>query len=199
MIGALELLGLSEDTPEVEGGVIGRDATGRLTGIFKDVAKDMALGRIPVPSDAANRRAIAREYAGPHALLLNFGAFDGVRGASYERYGDGDRYMLTGPEMDAFWASYLGDDWATLPPDPMARPLHADLSALPPTWLCTARCDILLDENAAMAERLEAAGVAAEMHIYDGATHSFLEAASVSRIADRALAEAPEWLRDRLA
>ncbi|EJL31161.1 alpha/beta hydrolase [Novosphingobium sp. AP12] len=135
----------------------------------------------------------------PRGLLLNYGAFDGTWAPSYERYGDGDRYMLTGPEMDEFWASYLGDDWATSPPDPLARPLHADLSCLPPTWLCTARCDILLDENVAMAERLVDAGVDTQMHIYDGATHSFLEAMSVSRIADRALTEASEWLAQRLA
>jgi acetyl esterase len=135
----------------------------------------------------------------PRALLLNYGAFDGTWVPSYERYGDGDRYMLTGPEMDEFWACYLGDDWATSPPDPLARPLHADLSGLPPTWLCAARCDILLDENVAMAERLVDAGVDTQLHIYDGATHSFLEAMSVSRIADRALADASDWLSERLA
>jgi acetyl esterase len=134
----------------------------------------------------------------PRALLLNYGAFDGTWTPSYDRYGDGDRYMLTGPEMDDFWASYLGEDWAASPPDPLARPLHADLADLPPTWLCTARCDILLDENVEMAERLINAGVDAQIRIHDGATHSFLEAMSVSRIADRALAEASEWLADRL-
>lgn len=136
----------------------------------------------------------------PRALLLNYGAFDGTRSASYERYGDGDRYMLTGDEMDEFWAAYLGDDWASaLPCDPLARPLNAELSGLPPTWLCTARCDILLDENVAMARRLAEAGVEAQIRIYDGATHSFLEAVSVSRIADRALAEASAWLAQTLA
>lgn len=136
----------------------------------------------------------------PRALLLNYGAFDGAWTQSYEQYGDGDRYMLTGPEMDDFWASYLGKGWASAsPPDPLARPLHADLSALPPAWLCTARCDILLDENVAMARHLEEAGVDAEMRIYDGATHSFLEAVAVSAIAGRALAEASEWLAEKLA
>lgn len=60
---ALELLGLTDATPEVPGGVIVRDAKGRLTGIFKDAAKDMVLGRIPAPTDAqrdaTNRRGIA--------------------------------------------------------------------------------------------------------------------------------------------
>lgn len=60
---ALEQLGLGSDTPDVAGGVIGRDAKGRLTGIFKDAAKDMVLDRIPKPTDAqidaTNRRGIA--------------------------------------------------------------------------------------------------------------------------------------------
>lgn len=132
----------------------------------------------------------------PRALLLNYGAYDGAPRPSFARYGDGDRYMLTGPEMDAFWMSYLGSEPVS---DPLARPLHADLTGLPPAWLCVARQDVLLDENVAMAKRLAAAGVSVEMHIYEGATHSFLEAMSVSRLAQGAIAEAGDWLRETLA
>jgi acetyl esterase len=130
----------------------------------------------------------------PRALLLNYGAFDGAHRPSFDRYGD-DRYMLTGPEMDDFWLNYLGPDPVD---DPLARPLRADLTGLPPSWLCVAECDILLDENVAMAARLEAAGVDADLHIYKGATHSFLEAVSISRLAGRAIDEASGWLADRL-
>jgi acetyl esterase len=136
-----------------------------------------------------------RGSAMPRGLLLNYGAFDGAPRPSFERYG-GDRYMLTGPEMDDFWISYLGPDPVD---DPRARPLHAQLAGLPPSWLCVAECDILLDENVDMAKRLRAAGVAAELRVYRGATHSFLEAMAVSRIARTALAEASAWLAERLA
>ncbi|WP_236549184.1 alpha/beta hydrolase [Novosphingobium sp. TCA1] len=133
---------------------------------------------------------------GPRALLLNYGAWDGAWTRSYARYGDGERYMLTGPEMDDFWASYLGEAPVQ---DPLARPLHAQLAGLPPAWLCVAECDVLLDENRAMAARLADAGVPAELRVYAGATHSFLEAVAVSKLADRAIAEASQWLAAILA
>ncbi|TCM18125.1 acetyl esterase [Novosphingobium sp. PhB165] len=128
----------------------------------------------------------------PRGLLLNYGAWDGSWTESYTRYGDGDRYMLTGPEMDEFWATYLGPDPIS---DPLARPLLADLSGLPPAWLCVAECDVLLDENRAMAARLPQA----ELRVYPGATHSFLEAMAVAKLADRAIAEASQWLAGLLS
>jgi len=40
--------------------------------------------------------------------------------------------------------------------------------------------------------------VPTEEHVYEGATHSFLEAISISVLADRALDAAARWLSDRL-
>ena len=133
---------------------------------------------------------------GPSALLLNYGAFDGGHRPSYARYGDETRYMLTGPEMDAFWTSYLGSETCD---SPLARPLHALLDGLPPCWLCVAQCDILLDENVEMADRLAAANVPCDIRIYEGATHSFLEALQNSRIANTAMADASSWLSKTLS
>ena len=124
------------------------------------------------------------------AMLLNYGAFDLERRGSHGRFG-GPEYTLTPDEMDEFWAAYLPDEHRQ---NPLARPLLADLSGLPPAYLCVAECDILADENAAMAQRLEAAGVAVTLNRYAGATHSFLEAVSVSSLADRALDDASLWL-----
>lgn len=162
-----------------------------------------ALGGDSAGANLAVSSAVRLRDAGrpaPMALLLNYGAFDGDHRPSFDAYGDGERYMLTGPEMDDFWAIYLGCQDRDDPQiRPLARPLHADLAGLPPCWLCVARCDVLLDENVEMARRLGEAGVDRTLRIYDGATHSFLEAMSVSRIADRAIAEASDWLRARFA
>lgn len=131
------------------------------------------------------------------ALLLNYGAFQSQCSArSVELYGGPD-YMLGGPEMDAFWANYVRDpsDLA----DPLVCPIRADVSGLPPTFLAIPECDILAGQNLAMAERLRAAGVPVEAVLYPGATHSFLEAVSISRLSDRALDEAAEWLRGALS
>lgn len=139
----------------------------------------------------------AREGGAPMAkgILLNYGAFDEEVRESHGRYG-GEGYMLTPQEMDWFWRNYRGEDRS---PDPLARPLHADLAGLPPVFLCIAECDILADENREMARRLAAAGVDVTAEVYQGATHSFLEAVSISPLADRALADGAGWLREVLS
>lgn len=128
-------------------------------------------------------------------MLLNYGVFDHEPTPSYERY-DGPRYMLTVEEMERFWQNYLRrEEDRSLP---LASPLRADLAGLPPAFLAIAQCDILADANRAMARKLEDAGVPVEAVVYEGATHSFLEAVSIAPLADRALDEASAWLRDLL-
>ncbi|WP_395327453.1 alpha/beta hydrolase [Novosphingobium sp. BL-8H] len=148
------------------------------------IGGDSAGANLAVAATLERRRL---DRVMPAGLLLNYGAWDGAWTESYDRYGDGDRYMLTGPEMDEFWATYLAGRTVD---DPLARPLHADLTGLPQAWLCVAECDVLLDENRAMAARLPQA----ELRVYPGATHSFLEAVAASELADRAIAEASQWL-----
>jgi acetyl esterase len=131
----------------------------------------------------------------PRAMLLNYGAFDPAETPSYARY-DGPAYMLTVPEMARFWMNYVADPEALN--DPLVAPAKADLGGLPPAFMAVAECDILADANRAMASRLEASGVAVEMRTYSGATHSFLEAVSVSGLADRAFDDAARWLASRL-
>lgn len=131
------------------------------------------------------------------AMLLNYGAFDAkCDGPSYDRYGHGG-YMWDSGEMAAFWSNYLAS-----PADaenPLACPIHADVSDLPPSFSAIPECDVMFDESTEMARRLRLAGNRAQVVIYPGATHSFLEAVSVARIADRAFDEASRWLRDMLA
>lgn len=157
-----------------------------------------AIGGDSAGANLSLASATRRRDAGlpmPRALLLNYGAFDRSAHPSYDRYGDGDRYMLTGPEMDAFWETYLGEGPSD---DPLLEPLGADLQGLCPAWLCVAQCDILLDENEEMASRLQAAGNPVECRIYEGATHSFLEAAEISGLAVQAIDDASTWLASQL-
>ena len=123
-------------------------------------------------------------------LLLNYGAFDETPRDSHGRF-DGPEYMLTAEEMDWFWRNYRGDERS---PDPLATPLHGDFAGLPPAFMCIAGCDILLDENLVVAERLAEAGSAVDARVYEGATHSFLEAMSISPLANRAIDDAAAWL-----
>ncbi len=126
----------------------------------------------------------------PAALLLNYAALDTEPRPSSKRY-DGEPYMLSMDEMCDFWINYLGKPTTD---DPYARPLLADLKDLPPVHLCIAECDILADQNTELAGRLETAGVDVSAIVYRGATHSFLEAVSISECANRAIQDASDWL-----
>jgi len=129
------------------------------------------------------------------AMLLNYGAYDAsCSNASHERYGQGG-YMWDPGEMAAFWRNYLGD---TPPTHPLACPIHADVSGLPPAFSAIPDRDIMYEEAMDMAEKLRAVGVPSHVAVYAGATHSFLEAVSVAKIADRALSDASRWLSDTL-
>jgi acetyl esterase len=130
------------------------------------------------------------------AMLLNYGAFDSTCDyPSYDVFG-GAGYMLGDTEMAAFWRNYLGSD--SDEPSPLACPLRARLQDLPPAYLAVAECDVLYDENILMIGRLKAAGVAVTANVYGGVSHSFLEAVSISHIADRAFDDAATWLRSVL-
>jgi acetyl esterase len=97
--------------------------------------------------------------------------------------------------MAAFWRNYLGD---TPPTHPLACPIHADVHGLPPALSVVPDCDVMYEESIAMTEKLRRAGVRSHVAIYAGATHSFLEAVSIARIADRAFTESSRWLFDAL-
>jgi acetyl esterase/lipase len=67
------------------------------------------------------------------------------------------------------WAWYLGGK----PADQYSAPARAeDLSGLPPTFIDVGDMDLFRDEDIAFAERLEAAGVPTEFHLYPGAYHA---------------------------
>ncbi len=131
------------------------------------------------------------------AQLLNYGVYDRARpeSNSYQRY-DGPKYRLTADEMDFFWKNYVRDERDF--DDPLVCPLHADLHGLPPSFLAITECDILADENRAMATALRHAHVEVDERVYQGATHSFLEAVRIAAISNRALDEAAQWLAKQL-
>ncbi|MBS0420072.1 MAG: alpha/beta hydrolase [Proteobacteria bacterium] len=139
--------------------------------------------------DAGEPRAVK-------AMLLNYGAFDATCATeSYRRYGQGG-YMWGSGEMAAFWNNYLGDP--SLETNPLACPIHADVRGLPPAFLAIPECDVMYDECIQMGNKLRRARVAAQSVIYPETTHSFLEAVSIARIANRAFDEASGWLSDML-
>jgi acetyl esterase len=112
------------------------------------------------------------------------------------RYG-GEGYMLTREESLAFWKNYLSDP--SHRQSPLACPVNAELAGLPPVFLVIPKCDINAEQNEIMEARLAEAGVAVQAKVYEGATHSFLEAVSISKLADEALQDMADWLVRTLA
>ncbi len=120
---------------------------------------------------------------------------------SYAEFADG--YGLTRDVMAWFWDHYLGEPMdaaraAVL--SPQAAPLRApDLRGLPPALVLTAECDVLRDEGEAYAARLRAAGVDATLERCAGMHHGFFNWGGVLDGADRAVARACAWIRERAA
>jgi acetyl esterase len=131
-----------------------------------------------------------------HQLLLYpvlDAAFDT---ASYRAYASG--YFLTRQMMQWFWQQYLphGADWR----DPLACPLsRADLRGTPPATIVVAGCDVLRSEAEHYAQRLQQAGVRADVQLWQGQIHGFLLLQGVLDDADRALATAALALRRAFA
>ncbi|CAL4869352.1 Acetyl esterase (plasmid) [Asticcacaulis sp. MM231] len=125
-------------------------------------------------------------------LMLHYGAFDDDSSPEdHIRYG-GEGYMLSSAEMVMFWDNYLNNDADHH--NPLAVPMRADVTGLPPAFFTIPQCDVLSGQSRIMAERFKAAGIATQVEIYPGASHSFLEAVSISPLAEKAIHDGAMWL-----
>jgi acetyl esterase len=127
----------------------------------------------------------------PGGLALFYGVY-GLRDSRARRVFDGSRYGLSGRDIDFYWSQYVRD--AADLADPRLDLLSAELAGLPPAFLGVAALDPLLDDNLAMAERLRAAGVPAELRVYPGMLHGFLHYSKLVARAMQALDEAAAWV-----
>lgn len=131
-----------------------------------------------------------------HAVVTNYAVTDIYSAPeALQRYGH-EGYMLGAEEMVRFWENYLRS-----PEDaksPLACPVHADLRGLPPVFMVIPECDILTEQNWRLAQQLELAGVRVTTSFYEGASHSFLEAMSISALSNRAIDDTVRWLCETL-
>jgi acetyl esterase len=90
--------------------------------------------------------------------------------------------------MEWFWNNYAPDEECRHQPD--ASPiLEPDLTGMPPTVLATAEYDVLRDEGAAYAKRLESCGVPVHYLCWPGLIHGFFGLTAASQAAHRAAVE----------
>ncbi|MFE7134871.1 alpha/beta hydrolase [Streptomyces sp. NPDC057638] len=144
------------------------------------VAGDSAGGNLATCSTL-----LARERGGPALALqvLIYPCTDAALDtASHRRNGHG--YYLTQRHMRWFREQYLGPGGD----HPLASPLRADLTRLPPAHVVTAGCDPVCDEGRAYAAKLKDAGVPVTEDHYPRMFHGFLALANAVDDAREALA-----------
>lgn len=140
---------------------------------------------------------MARDRGGPSiaAQVLHVPVTDHNYGyPSYSENAEG--YLLTRASMVWFWDHYLPS--AESGQEAYASPLQAgDLSNLPPALVQTAEYDVLRDEGAAYAAKLEEAGNDVTLHCYDGQIHDPFMMFAVNPAGIEALKEAAEFITAR--
>ena len=93
------------------------------------------------------------------------------------------------------WASYLGAaSGAVEVGDYAVAARCADLTGLPPAWLCVGDIELFHDEVVTYADRLREAGVETTLVVVPGAPHGFENWARRTALAEELVAEAQQWL-----
>lgn len=78
--------------------------------------------------------------------------------------------VLTHTQLTEFAAAYLGD---TSPTTPLASPLYADLTGLPPLFIQVGTAELLFDDARRLAEQAEKDGIAVTLDIWEEMIHGW--------------------------
>lgn len=126
-------------------------------------------------------------------LLLVYGVF-GLRDSPSRRVFGERRDCLSNRDMEYYYDCYVRGPEDRH--DPRLDVLSADLSGLPPAFISAAAMDLLLDDSIAMKARMDEAGVASTLKIYDGVLHGFLHYTSMLDAANEAIGDAARAVRE---
>jgi acetyl esterase/lipase len=152
-----------------------------------------ATGRIGVMGESAGGNLatvtclLARERGGPaisHQSLI-YPATDMTAAASPSA--DPSAPFLSAADRTAYKRLYLGADGD--PANPLASPLLADHSGLPPALIQVGEHDPLREDGVRYAAALRAAGVPVRLTDYAGMPHGFVNFPGLSGAAHQAMAE----------
>ena len=137
------------------------------------IAGDSAGGNLAISTLLALRDAGEKPLRG---AALIYGVFAPDHDTpSHLAYGTDGRHFLSTADMEWFWGHYVpaGTDRCT----PLAAPLHADLSGLPPLYLVAAEYDCLRSDTEQLAYRLAVEGRPHEYRLWRGMIHACLHMA----------------------
>jgi acetyl esterase/lipase len=103
--------------------------------------------------------------------------------------------MVQGDRLRRYAEYFLaGQD----PRTPLAAPLYADLSGLPPLLIQVGTAETLLDDSTRLAERARKAGVEVELEAWDDMIHVWQAFAAVLPEGQQAVDRIGEFIRERL-
>ena len=117
-----------------------------------------------------------------------------LTGESYDTRAEADPYF-TKSQAAGLVRSYLGE---TDPKNPLASPLYANLSGLPPIRVHVGDDEVLLDDSRRYVERAVAAGVDAKLDVWMGMPHGFVTNVGGFNAATQALKASGAFLTERL-
>jgi len=104
--------------------------------------------------------------------------------------------LVSAPIIQTMASTFLGPDGK--PDDPLANPLHADLTDLPPLLIQVGADETLLDDSRALAAAARRAGVDVTLEEEPGMQHVYHFLAGVAPEADAAIGRMARWVRPRL-
>ena len=110
-------------------------------------------------------------------------------------YGTTEEFGLSNAMMAQFLSMYVNDESAHR--DLRLNPILAkDFSGLPPALIIVAEYDLLRDEGAHYARRLQEADVPTVLSCYSGVLHGFMSQSGMVGVGLEALNEAAAYIRD---
>jgi epsilon-lactone hydrolase len=117
-----------------------------------------------------------------------------LRGETFETRAEADPYF-TKSQVAGLVSSYLGE---SDPMESLASPLYGNLMGLPPIRIHVGDDEVLLDDSRRYVERAVAARVDAELDVWMGMAHGFVNGVGNLHAADQALRAIGAFLSDRL-
>ena len=151
---------------------------------------NLALVLLSTASAQASKDAVAPVGAVVFSPITDLA----LTGESYETRAEADLYF-TKSQAAGLVRSYLG---VTDPKNPLASPLYADLTGLPPIRIHVGDDEVLLDDSRRYVERAVAAGVDARLDIWMGMPHGFVTNVGGFNVATQALKASGAFLSERL-
>ena len=166
---------------------------------------ERGIQRIVVTGDSAGGNLalallllVAAEPAAIHpsgAVLFSPITDLAMTGSSWQTRAEADPLFVREQAAELIQAYLNGHD----PKDPLASPLYGNFVGLPPVRVQVGDDEVLLDDSVRFVERAVAAGIDAQLEVWEGMPHGFVGSIGQTQAAASALSAIGEFLASRLA